>query len=264
MPPKAKPFIDEFSEALKDKTIVESLVKSILPSLLSSITQDVLRLVNDDLDSKTNSVIVNSVELHKRIKFLEDENAYLKKCLSEKSEKSAETDRRNFYTVTSDSCALDGGNMFNRNDARTQDVMYSRTAGIASFDPVVQRYRGPPLIRPRPKPVVGTRNQEKIRGESRKVDIFLYRVTQSTEDHEIEQLFKNANIEYFDIDRVSNDNARMKSFRIKIQLKDYDTVCNPDFLPKDVMCRKFYTPRSCEPNTGKLRNADRDSQASNE
>lgn len=95
----------------------------------------------------------------------------------------------------------------------------------------------------RPKPIVGKKITNTIRGESRKTDIFLYRITHDTDDEEIKKLFKDANIPVFNLEKVSHDEAKMKSYKVTISLSDFDKVANDDFLPQDVMCRRFFKPR---------------------
>lgn len=95
----------------------------------------------------------------------------------------------------------------------------------------------------RPKPTVGKKKDLKIKGESRRTDIFMYRINNETEDADVRNLFFNAGILVYEFHKVSHENSRFKSFRITIPLSDYDKVCNPDFLPEEVMCRRFYRPR---------------------
>ena len=107
-----------------------------------------------------------------------------------------------------------------------------------------QSTRGPLATKSsRPKPVVGKNKASTVRGECRKVDLFIYRVLPDTDDASIEQLFKDADIKLFNFERVSHMNARMKSFKVTVSLPDMDRVCNDEFLPEDVMCRRFYRPK---------------------
>lgn len=101
--------------------------------------------------------------------------------------------------------------------------------------------------RTRPKPIIGKCKKENIRGVCKKTDIFIYRVLNDTEDAAIEKLFKDAKIPVFSFERVSHAEAKMKSFKVNIPLSNFDDVCNPDFLPEDVMCRRFFKPKAREP-----------------
>lgn len=100
--------------------------------------------------------------------------------------------------------------------------------------------------RSRPPPVTGKKKIQTIRGECRKVDVFLYRVHPDTDDAEIRKLFTDANIPVFNFEKVSNELAKMKSYKIKISLCDFESVCNADFLPENTMCRRFFAPRPRE------------------
>ena len=102
-------------------------------------------------------------------------------------------------------------------------------------------------IRNRPKPAVGKCKNDVIRGECRKTDLFLYRVSKETESSEIQKFFENSSIKLYAFEQVSHVDARMKSFKIKVALDDVQKICNPDFLPEEVMCRKFFAPKPKPP-----------------
>ena len=100
-----------------------------------------------------------------------------------------------------------------------------------------------PTNRQRPKPIVGKKVVQNVKGECHKTDLFLYRISQETNDSEIRKLFTDAKINIFDFSRVSHDSAKMKSFKVTVSLSDVNLICNDDFLPQDVMCRRFYKPK---------------------
>lgn len=104
---------------------------------------------------------------------------------------------------------------------------------------------GPPArsSKTRPKPVVGKKKIDTVKGECRKADLFLYRVCHETDDNSIRHLFTDANIPLYDFNRVSHPDARMKSYRVTVAANDIVKVCNDEFLPEDIMCRRFYRPK---------------------
>lgn len=129
----------------------------------------------------------------------------------------------------------------------------SQTSGQRNNFPVSQVSHKPSVAdrnrKPaRPKGVVGKSKNDKIKGESRKTDIFLYRVSKITDDQEIKSLFTNAGIPIYSMEKVSHKDAQMKSFKITIPLTDYENVCNEQFLPENIMCRRFYKPRQKKPS----------------
>ena len=97
--------------------------------------------------------------------------------------------------------------------------------------------------KPRPKPTVGVSTQSKVKGEIRKTDLFLYRVTRDTADNNILKMFEEAKIQLYDFELVSHKDAKLKSYRIKVSLNDTEKICDVNFLPENVMCRRFYRPR---------------------
>lgn len=103
--------------------------------------------------------------------------------------------------------------------------------------------------RQRPKPIVGRRSNVKIKGECRKADLFVYRVNKDTDDDEFRKLFADAGILLYKFEKVSHDDSRMKSFRVVIALNDLTKVQNEDFLPQDVLCRRFYRPKTNQQDT---------------
>lgn len=119
----------------------------------------------------------------------------------------------------------------------------SRAAAVHAFMPARPPNDGRAQQRKRPAPIIGKRKNVNIQGECRKTDIFIYRVSQDCNDDEIEQLFTDANITLYDFSRVSHNDAKLKSYKATIAVTDIENVCNENFLPENVMCRRFYRPK---------------------
>ena len=102
------------------------------------------------------------------------------------------------------------------------------------------------------KTVVGTRvTVGGLRGaQAPGRDIFVYRVEQEADEHEIEEYVKDNGIETRGVALVSHRDATYKSFKITVAVNDIDKVLAANFWPEGIMVRKFRKAKEWESQSG--------------
>jgi elongation factor P hydroxylase len=123
------------------------------------------------------------------------------------------------------------------------DVSAPSHSGSLTFRPTVVNPGAIDQRQAKRKMVIGNKKSDKVLGATRSVELFIYRVCPDTDDNEIRSLFDDANIDVIEFEKVSHVAAPLKSYCVRVALADLNKVCNEDFLPENVACRRFYKPR---------------------
>ena len=104
-------------------------------------------------------------------------------------------------------------------------------------------------MRRRAQAVVGTGMSGSVRGAPQpNRDIFVFRVELGDADG-IKNYMTERNIDVRNIEKKSNDEAHLKSFKVTVCVAQLVHVLEPDFWPKGVCVRRWYQPRFTENNT---------------
>ena len=100
-------------------------------------------------------------------------------------------------------------------------------------------------IRRRQKVVTGQATNSKLKGAplpSR--DVFIYRVDKNTTVDILSEYISENSIDFREIECVSHEDAKYKSFRLTVSIKDLDKIFNEALWPSGVMVRRFYKPNT--------------------
>jgi hypothetical protein len=100
--------------------------------------------------------------------------------------------------------------------------------------------------RPQRPYILGKKKHDTLTGGYEDQELFVFRVNKRMHDDCIRDYLDEHNIEVLDYELKSHPNARMKSFRVKINYKDYKTVMDSEFWPEDIACRRFRPKRDTE------------------
>lgn len=117
----------------------------------------------------------------------------------------------------------------------------SRDSRASSSDfRTVQRKR-------KPKGVLGnkvTSDNCMLKSGPEVMDIFVSRLKASTVDSNVTDFLKDEGVNVISIEKVSNTNAKMNSYKIVIQYSDYNKVMKQEFWPNGIACRRFFNKRN--------------------
>lgn len=102
----------------------------------------------------------------------------------------------------------------------------------------------PPQHRRRGR-IQGSAESSTLRGAPPpKRDLFISRVHSDTDDEGFRKYIQEKGIQDFDIALVSNENARFKSFKLSVTIKDVDKLMSPEMWPFGVCVQKWRVRRS--------------------
>ena len=284
MPP-TRSFINDFSEALKDASVLETFVKALTPIVLSAVKENIpssesettLFLIKSATEE--NAVLRNEVEnlkeTREKLKLqlvtqkeelnrLTDENMLLKSQIEAKSERSGDETKPKhlLLSVANNSSAQSLLNINENNEKSVQsNILFSSTAGNTSFDPLISRYRGPPLtskLQKRSK-IIGKGSATeacKIKSAkdiSKKYVLNVDNVSSDVSCDDIKSYLQSSRIKVYSVyekkswiakDNSSDDDAEdmestIKAFRVCVDSEDKVTCMNADLWPRGVMIRPY-------------------------
>ena len=101
-------------------------------------------------------------------------------------------------------------------------------------------------VRPRRKAVIGTSKcNSKFKGAPPPDrDLFLYRVDSDFNESNVTEHIEDNNVKVRNIEIKSVDEARFKSFKITVSVKDVEKMLHDDFWPEGVMIRRWRNPKN--------------------
>ena len=91
----------------------------------------------------------------------------------------------------------------------------------------------------RDKSVFGKREGTNLKSGAKYCDLFVFKVHNDVTLDELESWIKGENIGVESLKQVSHAESVMKSFHLKIEIKDKDKVMSEDFWPNGIGCRDF-------------------------
>ena len=80
--------------------------------------------------------------------------------------------------------------------------------------------------------------------------IFVFRLDPETEITAVKSHLTKKSVKFLDVECVSHDDARFKSFKVTILLSDFEKTMSADFWPTGVGCKRFWAPRNTNRNEG--------------
>ena len=99
------------------------------------------------------------------------------------------------------------------------------------------------IRRQRRAAIIGKRKSSAIKLCSKHIDLFVSRVHNDVDDSDLEKLITDEGIDVVAMERVSHEDARMKSFKLTIRSADKDKTLQDEFWPEGIMCRQFFGRR---------------------
>jgi hypothetical protein len=72
---------------------------------------------------------------------------------------------------------------------------------------------------------------------------FVYRVAKTVTVDNMKDYLKSEYIRYYDVECMSNEDAKFKSFKLEIPKTSVDKVFNPETWPENIYVRKFIMPK---------------------
>ncbi len=88
--------------------------------------------------------------------------------------------------------------------------------------------------------VRGNASPAKIKGAAPTRDMFVSHLDRETTSKDLSDHIKEKGINVLDIEKMSNDKAILKSFKVKINRSDVDKILDPSIWPRGVLCRGFF------------------------
>ena len=88
--------------------------------------------------------------------------------------------------------------------------------------------------------IVGKRKDSNIRSGAKYVYMFVSRVHHDVPESELKSFIEDNGVDVCEISRVSHEEARMKSFKIKTVSSNKEILLRDTFWPEGIMCREFY------------------------
>ena len=74
-------------------------------------------------------------------------------------------------------------------------------------------------------------------------DLFIYRVERTTDISDIRQHIVDNGFTIIDLQCMSNQNAKFKSFKLSVPISEFSDLFNPSIWPQGVNVRRFSPPR---------------------
>ena len=99
------------------------------------------------------------------------------------------------------------------------------------------------IRRQRRAAIIGKRKSSAIKSGSKHIDLFVSRVHNDVDDSDLEKFITDEGIDAVAMERVSHEDARMKSFKVTIRSADKDKTLKDEFWPEGIMCRQFFGRR---------------------
>jgi hypothetical protein len=93
--------------------------------------------------------------------------------------------------------------------------------------------------------IIGSRKnrQTNLKSGTEHTDLFVYRVHNDQSDEDVTSFLTDENVHIVSISKVSHQESKMKSFKVRIKSSDLDKVMSDVFWPDGIGCRKFFTSR---------------------
>ena len=118
------------------------------------------------------------------------------------------------------------------------------TGGQPFREQQYQQVRPRRMRRTRPAAVFGeaeTPEGTEVAAGLQKHELFVFQITNTVSEDNVKAYIEQKDVKVASIKRVSSEDAPSCSYHVVIHCMDVRTVMTPQFWPKGVGCRKFYT-----------------------
>ena len=92
--------------------------------------------------------------------------------------------------------------------------------------------------------VFGTKGGTELKGGERYKEIFIFNLESGTTADEVSEYMKRANVTACEVECKSNEESRLKSFRVRVKDTQYGTAMMADMWPQNVGCRPYFRSRA--------------------
>ena len=92
--------------------------------------------------------------------------------------------------------------------------------------------------------VFGTKGGTELKGGERNKEIFIFNLESGTTADAISEYMNRANVTSCEVECKSNEESRLKSFRVRVKDTQYGTAMMADMWPQNVGCRPYFRSRA--------------------
>ena len=92
--------------------------------------------------------------------------------------------------------------------------------------------------------VFGTKGGTELKGGERYKEIFIFNLESGTTADAISEYMNRANVTACEVECKSNEESRLKSFRVRVKDTQYGTAMMADMWPQNVGCRPYFRSRA--------------------